>query len=217
MLTSIANVQAEMLKQLTRGGTGTNDVLTIPGIVDEAGVAQTVPVNYARKSQKTLKEANREIYPSASVWDYGPEINKTWMPNHQKSYDGFHDFTVPNPVAGGPLLPAKAYEFEDPFYLTFRYDLSFYVSSPMSRFYLYDYVLKTFSPRGQFILNAVTLPSGDVVGDVAGYTMTTAEVPRTDGIFELNCEFVSNLMVLIKDPQEVDLITNFNTTITPTI
>lgn len=206
-----------MFKQFT-GGTGTGDSITVPGVVNDLNVLVPIPIRYARKSKLSLAEGFSESYPQSSIWDYFPEIDTAWAQNFQQYVDGFHDFSVPPLVAGQPNLPAKAYLFEEPIRLLFRYDFTFYVNSPMARFSIADYMMKRFSPKGQFILNSVNVPGAnsttDTVGDVAGYNMLPTEVQRNDGIFEMNYEFTSKLMVLVKDPVEVDLITNFNTLVT---
>lgn len=203
MLPSIRNAMSELQKELSQGGS-----LSIPS---EANPTPTlaIPVEYARKSAIDYTEIGDEKYPLASLYDYMPEFDPDWATNYQKIVDGYHAFDVNG-------VPTKAYEYKEPLRLLFKFDLTFYVKSPLHRYAVMDYMIKKYGSRGSVILNKTILPSTEVLGDPVGYNVLPTENVRTDGIIEMNYEFSVKAFVSVADPAEVDLIANFVLTQTNT-
>jgi hypothetical protein len=196
MLTSLRNVQGEFMKCLVENGQANATINSPEGLL-------TVPYTFARASAQTLAEKPKEQYPLISIYDYSPIIDTEWTRNFQQHVTGYHAYDNNG-------NPTKAFMVEDPIRLIFRFDYTFFVNNPMHKYTLLDFVLKKFNTRGTFILNKIVLPDGEEVGDVVNYTVAITENERSDGVFETNFEFTSKIMVAIKEPEEFDLIQNFN-------
>lgn len=193
MLTSFLNTQSEIQSKLVNG-IAKSHTITI-------GVTPIViPVIYARESAKTNTQKTRQSYPLISLYDYFPEYDIEWNPNFQSIIDGYHTI-----VSGSPT---QAYLYKEPLRYLLRYDLTFYVQNPMHRYAVMDYMAKTFSKSGRFVLNETVLPEGSV-GDFVTYNVSPTENERQDGIMEMNYEFNIKAMINLIDPIEVNLITNF--------
>lgn len=203
-----------MLSSIKETTTGIMQELYLTGThkVPNNSIFINIPVRYARKSATDLTEEKDEIYPQIVMYDYVPEFDTDWTTNYKKIVDDFHSFTTTrlNPN----LVPTKAYLFDEPLRLIFKYDFTFYVTDPMHRYSVLDYMLRKYKAKGVFVLNKVTLPEGDV-GDFLEYSLIFSENTRTDGVFEMNYEFTFKAFVNVSDAEEVNLISSF--VITPTV
>jgi len=192
MLTSILDTHSEILKEFNSSG-----IYALP----YKTTTINIPVKYARESALTITQKSKESYPLISVYDYAPEYNRDWNPNHQKIIDGYHSF-VNN-------VPTKAYEFKEPIQLLLRYDVTAYLNNPMHRWAFFDYMENKFPQNGSICLNKVILPDGPV-GDFVSYSVIKSDNERRDGIFELNYEFSFKVLINVINPVEINLISNFN-------
>lgn len=182
MLKSIREVNEEFFKQF-RG---------IKILIK--GKEVEVPIRYARKSGKDyVEESKQQLYPCIAIQDHSPKIKDEWYLD-MKSYFG-----------GISLDGLSGYLFRRPIWFEFVYDVSIVAKGYYEFTALKDYFLSTFGSDVQMLFNK-RLSGDDAVGDVVGYTVRSTDIPRTDGVFEINYEFTCSVWVAPVEPNAVDVI-----------
>lgn len=182
MLKSIREVNEEFFKQF-RG---------IKILIK--GKEVEVPIRYARKSGKDyVEEFKQQLYPCIAIQDHSPKIKDEWYLD-MKSYFG-----------GISLDGLSGYLFRRPIWFEFVYDVSIVAKGYYEFTALKDYFLSTFGSDVQMLFNK-RLSGDDAVGDVVGYTVRSTDIPRTDGVFEINYEFTCSVWVAPVEPKAVDVI-----------
>ena len=182
MLKSIREVNEEFFKQF-RG---------IKILIK--GKEVEVPIRYARKSGKDyVEESKQQLYPCIAIQDHPPKIKDEWYLD-MKSYFG-----------GISLDGLSGYLFRRPIWFEFVYDVSIVAKGYYEFTALKDYFLSTFGSDVQMLFNK-RLSGDDAVGDVVGYTIRSTDIPRTDGVFEINYEFTCSVWVAPVEPNAVDVI-----------
>lgn len=182
MLKSIGEVNEEFFKQF-RG---------IKILIK--GKEVEVPIRYARKSGKDyVEESKQQLYPCIAIQDHSPKIKDEWYLD-MKSYFG-----------GISLDGLSGYLFRRPIWFEFVYDVSIVAKGYYEFTALKDYFLSTFGSDVQMLFNK-RLSGDDAVGDVVGYTVRSTDIPRTDGVFEINYEFTCSVWVAPVEPNAVDVI-----------
>lgn len=153
-----------------------------------------VPIRYARKSGKDyVEESKQQLYPCIAIQDHSPKIKDEWYLD-MKSYFG-----------GISLDGLSGYLFRRPIWFEFVYDVSIVAKGYYEFTALKDYFLSTFGSDVQMLFNK-RLSGDDAVGDVVGYTVRSTDIPRTDGVFEINYEFTCSVWVAPVEPNAVDVI-----------
>lgn len=182
MLKSIREVNEEFFKQF-RG---------IKILIK--GKEVEVPIRYARKSGKDyVEESKQQLYPCIAIQDHSPKIKDEWYLD-MKSYFG-----------GISLDGLSGYLFRRPIWFEFVYDVSIVAKGYYEFTALKDYFLSTFGSDVQMLFNK-RLSGDDAVGDVVGYTVRSTDIPRTDGVFEINYEFTCSVWVAPVEPKAVDVV-----------
>ena len=182
MLKSIREVNEEFFKQF-RG---------IKILIK--GKEVEVPIRYARKSGNDyVEESKQQLYPCIAIQDHSPKIKDEWYLD-MKSYFG-----------GISLDGLSGYLFRRPIWFEFVYDVSIVAKGYYEFTALKDYFLSTFGSDVQMLFNK-RLSGDDAVGDVVGYTVRSTDIPRTDGVFEINYEFTCSVWVAPVEPNAVDVI-----------
>ena len=98
-----------------------------------------------------------------------------------------------------------AYLYRRPIWMDFRYDVSIATKDYFQSQSLKNLFLSRFIAQPKFIFNK-TVIDGDEVGDVVPYTIRTTDVPRTDGVLEVNYEFTLRAWLYVVEPREVDVV-----------
>lgn len=181
MLTTITNTTSEIMKLLS--------AIAIPYKTLE-GNDSTIGVIYARRSSNDATEAEREQYPIAVLRDYIPELTNSFNQSDQRIFFGLHNYTTTD--VGTPeekTVADDVYEMEEPISYRFVYDLTFFVKDALQKYMVMDFMGTNYGKRGNMMLNAVTLPDGDIIGDPVEYNMVVTELERSDNVFQLNYEF----------------------------
>lgn len=183
MLTTIKQVNTEFFKLFYH--------LQIP----IKGVMQTIPLIYAKQSAYDYSEAQEnQVYPCISVQDYIPTPKPEW-------------FIDMRPYVGGESLDGlKAFLYQRPIWMEFRYDVSIVARGYSEYVALQDYFLNHFVYGKRFMFDK-RLAGEDLVGDVVPYTIRQTDIPRTDGVYETNYEFTLSAWLYAQEPEErTDLI-----------
>ena len=181
MLTSIRQVNEEFFRKFYG--------LKMP----IGGVEKTVPCRYARKSSYDYVEESNQIYPCIAIQDYTPTPKDEWFID-MHSYFG-----------GKSLDGLKGYLYQRPIWMDFRYDVSIVSKSYNDFMIMQDYFMRHFVYGKRFIFNA-KLEGEDTVGDIVPYVVRETDIPRNDGVFEMNYEFNCSVWLYPRTPEEVELI-----------
>lgn len=149
---------------------------------------------YAKKSSYDYsEEQDNQIYPCIAIQDYTPVLKKEWYID-MYSYFG-----------GKSLDGLKGYLYKRPIWMEFRYDVSIASKSYIEFIAMQDYFVENFVYGKRFIFNS-HLSGEDEVGDIVPYEIRETDIPRTDGVFEMNYEFTCSVWVYPQKPEEVDTI-----------
>lgn len=182
MLTTIRQVNEEFFK-LFHG-------LKVPVGDSE----KKIPSRYAKKSSLDyVEEQENQVYPCIAIQDFTPVPKKEWFID-MKAYFG-----------GKSLDGLKGYLYQKPIWMEFRYDVSIAAKSYNDFIALQDYFMENFVYGKRFMFNK-QLTGEDEVGDVVPYTVRETDIPRTDGVFEMNYEFTMSVWLHVSKPEEVDLV-----------
>jgi hypothetical protein len=92
-----------------------------------------------------------------------------------------------------------------PVRMEFRYDVSIVSKSYNEFLAMQDYFNSTFVSQTGFLFNKKVV-DGDEVGDVVLYTVRPTDIPRTDGVYEMNYEFTLKPWIYAVKPKEVELV-----------
>ena len=198
MLQSIRETSAGILQNLNNEGSHS---------IPNGRTVVKIPVRSARKSANDKTQEKVEIYPQCILDDKMPVPNPAWNRNRQKRVDNYGDFDSSG-------KPTTATTFEEPLYLDFAVEVTFFVKDPIHRYSVMDYMMRKYQQSDSICLNAIKLPGG-TVGDFVSYTVNHSEVTRSDGIYELNYNFIFHAFVNCTDPDEQDLVKQFNLGIQP--
>lgn len=158
------------------------------------GVEKTVLCRYAKKSSYDyVEEQANQIYPCIAIQDYTPTPKKEW-------YIDMHAY-----FGGKSLNGLTGYLYQRPIWMEFRYDVSIAAKSYNDFIAMQDYFMENFVYGKRFIFNQ-QLSGEDTVGDIVPYEIRETDIPRTDGVFEMNYEFTCSVWLYPQTPEEVELI-----------
>lgn len=182
MLTTIRQVNEEFFRKFYG--------LKIP----MGGVEKPVLCRYAKKSSYDyVEEQTTQVYPCIAIQDYTPIPKKEW-------YIDMHAY-----FGGKSLDGVTGYLYQRPIWMEFRYDVSIVAKSYNEFIAMQDYFMENFVYGKRFIFSA-QLSGEDIVGDIVPYEVRETDIPRTDGVFEMNYEFVCSVWLYPQKPEEVELI-----------
>lgn len=158
------------------------------------GAEKTILCRYAKKSSYDyVEEQNNQIYPCIAIQDYTPTPKKEW-------YIDMHAY-----FGGKSLDGLTGYLYQRPIWMEFRYDVSIVSKSYKDFIAMQDYFMENFVYGKRFIFNQ-QLSGEDTVGDIVPYEIRETDIPRTDGVFEMNYEFTCSVWLYPQTPEEVELI-----------
>lgn len=184
MLTSISQVNEEFFKLFS--GIKITDHVT--------GAEISVRSRFARKSaQDYVEEQENQVYPCIAIQDYQPTLADDWWVDFKE-------------YAGGLSVDGlTAYLYRRPIWMDFRYDVSIATKDYFQSQSLKNLFLSRFIAQPKFIFNQVDI-EGDILGDIVPYTVRTTDVPRTDGVLEVNYEFTLRAWIYAVEPHEVETV-----------
>lgn len=160
------------------------------------GAEKTVLCRYAKKSSYDYaEEQSNQIYPCIAIQDFSPNPKKEWFID-MKAYFG-----------GKSLDGLTGYLYQRPIWMEFRYDVSIVAKGYNDFMSMQDYFMENFVYGKRFIFNS-QLSGEDLVGDIVPYEVRETDIPRSDGVFEMNYEFTCSVWLYPQKPEEVDLIQN---------
>lgn len=158
------------------------------------GAEKTVLCRYAKKSSYDyVEEQSNQIYPCIAIQDYTPTPKKEW-------YIDMHAY-----FGGKSLDGLTGYLYQRPIWMEFRYDVSIVSKSYNDFIVMQDYFMENFVYGKRFIFNQ-QLSGEDAVGDIVPYEIRETDIPRTDGVFEMNYEFTCSVWLYPQKPEEVDIL-----------
>lgn len=160
------------------------------------GVEKPLLCRYARKSSLDyVEEQDSQIYPCIAIQDYTPVPKKEW-------YIDMHPY-----FGGKSLDELTGFLYQRPIWMEFRYDVSIATKSYNEFMAMQDYFMENFVYGKRFIFNS-QLSGEDLVGDIVPYEVRETDIPRTDGVFEINYEFTCSVWLYPQKPEEVALVQN---------
>ena len=184
MLTSIRQTHSEFFRQFHN----------LKIMVGDKSI--TLLSRYARKSSfDYVEEQENQIYPCIAIQDYVPTPKQEWFID-MKAYFG-----------GKSLDGLTGYLYQRPIWMNFRYDVSIVSKSYFEFMAMQEYFMKNLVYGKRFLFNS-QLTGDDQVGDVVPYTIRETDIPRTDGVHEMNYEFNLSVWLYPKDAEEVSLVQN---------
>ena len=158
------------------------------------GAEKVVLCRYAKKSSHDyVEEQPNQIYPCIAIQDFTPTPKKEW-------YIDLHSY-----FGGKSLDGLKAYLYRRPIWMEFRYDVSIAAKSYNDFIGMQDYFMENFVNKTRFLFNK-KLSGEDEVGDIVPYEIRQTDIPRTDGVLEMNYEFTCSVWLYPTKPEEVDII-----------
>lgn len=166
-----------------------------------------IPVYYAREAFDGISQKHPEVYPQCVILDYIPEFGLEWNTSYSKRFDGFSE-----PDNDDEKTYKKGNIYMEPLQLSFKYDVSVYTKSPKQRWSIMQHFLDTHGSSGSLVFNKKeisTTQEDSVVGDVVSYKVAPTEIPREDGVFELNYEFIITAFVSLPE-KEYDTLRTLN-------
>ncbi len=182
MLTSIRQTHSEFFRQFHN----------LKIMVGDKSI--TLLSRYARKSSfDYVEEQENQIYPCIAIMDYTPVPSRDWFVD-MKTYFGGKGFSE-----------LTGYLYRRPVRMEFRYDVSIVSKSYNEFLAIQDYFNSTFVSQTGFLFNKKVV-DGDEVGDVVLYTVRPTDIPRTDGVYEMNYEFTLKPWIYAVKPKEVELV-----------
>lgn len=182
MLNTIRQVNTEFFKLFHK--------LTIP----VEGVDRDILYRYARKSSKDyVEEQENQVYPCVAIQDYTPTPKEEW-------YIDMHPY-----FGGKDKESLMGFLYQRPIWMEFRYDVSIASKNYTEFLAMQDYFMKNYVYGKRFIFNQ-KLSGDDAVGDIVPYEVRETDVPRTDGVYEMNYEFTLSVWLYPVEPTEVELI-----------
>jgi hypothetical protein len=141
------------------------------------GVTVPVHLRYARKSAEDYTEEDyQQLYPCIAIQDHSPNLKTEWFID-MKSYGG-----------GLSMDELKVFIFRRPVWMEFMFDVSIAAKSYLDITALKNLFVQKFGTEVSFLFNK-KLEGDDAVGDVVPFTIRTTDIPRTDGVIEVNYEF----------------------------
>lgn len=162
--------------------------------VTVGGEEKTLLTRYAKKSSKDyVEEQENQVYPCIAIQDFTPVPKKEWYID-MKAYFG-----------GKSLDGLSGYLYQRPIWMEFRYDVSIATKSYNDFMAMQDYFMEHFVYGKRFVFNK-QLSGEDEVGDIVPYEIKETDVPRTDGVFEMNYEFDLSVWLYPQKPEEVSLV-----------
>lgn len=182
MLRSVRQVNEEFFKTFYG--------ITIPN----GDSTQKVKCIYAKKSSVDYSELDaNQIYPCIAIQDYPPSIKENW-------YVDLHTY-----FGGLSADELKGYLIRRPIWMQFRYDVSIAALKYSDYMSLQDYFMQNFVGEKRFIFNK-QLSGDDTVGDIVPYDVRLTEIPRTDGVQEMNYEFTLSAWLHLHQPKEIEVV-----------
>lgn len=158
------------------------------------GTEQVVLCRYAKKSSYDyVEEQETQIYPCIAIQDYTPTPKREW-------YIDMHAY-----FGGKSLDGLTGFLYQRPIWMEFRYDVSIASKNYNAFISMQDYFMENFVYGKRFVFNA-QLSGEDLVGDIVPYTIRETDIPRTDGVYEMNYEFTCSVWLYPQKPEEVSLI-----------
>lgn len=154
----------------------------------------TLNVRYAKKSSDDYsEEQDKQIYPCIAIQDYIPNPKQEWYIDMHPYFGGISEDGF------------KAFLYDRPIWMEFRFDVSTATKSYYENIALRDLFLRKFQSNIRFLFNK-KLSGDDEVGDVVPYTIRATDIPRNDGVFETNYEFTLSVWLYVREPKEVELV-----------
>lgn len=157
------------------------------------GKESVVPCRYARKSSYDYVEEDAQSYPCIAIQDYTPTPKQEW-------YVDMHSY-----FGGKSLDGLTGYLYQRPIWMEFRYDVSIASKSYNDFLTMQDYFMENFVYGKRFVFNA-QLEGEDLVGDIVPYSIRETDIPRTDGVYEMNYEFTLSVWLYPRKPEEIVLV-----------
>ena len=158
------------------------------------GAEKVVLCRYAKKSSYDyVEEQANQTYPCIVIQDYTPTPKDEW-------YIDMHSY-----FGGKSLDGLTGYLYQRPIWMEFRYDVSIVAKSYNDFISMQDYFMQNFVYEVRFIFNQ-KLEGENTVGDIVPYKVRGTNIPRTDGLFEMNYEFTCSVWLYSQTPQEVALV-----------
>lgn len=182
MLTSIRQVNEEFFR-------------TFYGLKIPVGSEKkTILCRYAKKSSRDyVEEQENQIYPCIAIQDFTPVPKKEW-------FIDMHSY-----FSGKSLDGLTGYLYQRPIWMEFRYDVSIASKSYTEFMAIQDYFMSEFVYGKRFVFNS-QLGGEDLVGDIVPYEIKETDIPRTDGVLEMNYEFTLSVWLYPKEPEQVELV-----------
>lgn len=182
MLSTIRQVNEEFFKKF-------QDVR-----ISVRGNVMDVPCRYARMSSGDYTEEKEgQSYPCIAIQDYAPTLKD----------GGYIDMVK---YAGGVTKDGeRTHLYYRPLWLDFRYDVGIATKSYHEFIALQDYFSQKYLYLSPFIFNAREVDD-EIVGDIVPYTVRVSDIPRTDGVFEINYEFTCSVWLYSRTPEEYDAV-----------
>ena len=178
MITTISQVNEEFFK------------LFFGLSVTKRGEQIVVPCRYARKSAIDYsEEEENQTYPVIALQDHTPTLKSEWFVD-MKTYLG-----------GVDMEGLKSYLFYRPLWMEFIFDVSIAATSYLDFVGLKDLMSRNFIHKEHLLFNQ-RLTGEDAVGDVIPFRVRTTDIPRTDGVMEVNYEFTLSVWVYTREGQE---------------
>lgn len=158
------------------------------------GSEKTILCRYAKKSSYDYtEEQSNQIYPCIVIQDFTPTPKKEW-------YIDLHAY-----FGGKSLDGLTGYLYQRPIWMEFKYDVSIVAKGYKEFVAMQDYFMENFVYGKRFLFNK-KLSGEDEVGDVVPYEIRQTDIPRTDGVFEMNYEFTCSVWLYPTKPEEVAII-----------
>lgn len=181
-----------------------------PGVtIYPEGSPVPVKVRYAKKSAEDYSEEDQQQeYPVIAIWDFPPTISETFSQNGLIRVANERD---PDENTG---LNTHGTLFYEPIRLNFRFDVSFASKSYKHRVALEDYFYKHFLEDERWVLRRNVIDNEEY-GEIVSLKFNVTEIPRTDGVHEVNVEMSFDAWVQVQDQVEVDLLQELNITVNP--
>jgi hypothetical protein len=184
MFNSLSKVNEEFFKVFN------NIEITVDG-----GVVVAVPFVYARKSGKDFVESETVKYPCITVYDHVPTVKPEWFIDYKEYSDGIS------------LDGTQARVYRRPVWMEFSYDVSIASKSYFEITALKELFTRKFLFETYLLLDK-RLTGDNEVGEVIPIKVSPTDIPRMDGVQEVNYEFKLSVWVDLHEPKEVDVITN---------
>lgn len=194
MLYGLSEVKEEFFKMFRASG-GSSKVILWEGTPKQ----KIVKVMYSRESGEDRRATTNVEYPVVSILDYAPTPAEDWTPHLQaKKVEGF--------TRDGE----SAHLYYEPQHLEFRFDVSIASKKFVEFTAMQDFFWKNYLWKKSTIFKGVNLGVDGEVGSVVKMSTRSTDVPRTDGVMEINYEFTITAWVSVREAEMITLLETIN-------